>query len=977
MDFSNVKKITIPEGIVKNITNSSGQVIWKAGWTYTINLGAYITKLAYWTGNDTTKKYITTNTTVEVDSGDTLYISTTSDGCQVEPDTLQYHYTMSYVNSDITRTDEDDGGSVEVYGIATPSLQVYTLIGNYTNGSVTFRKNSVVVTQAEYGSSLTYTCTPNTGYQGGASGSLTLNNSDFSLNMSTHQATVSLGSASRITWSLSVTQSNYVTSWRYKIDSGSWVNKTGNYNITGIDYASSVTIEAFKPSDDAQYTYGSISGAGTFTYGVGRTTTLSCTRSNVMYTITWKYQISTTSGVQWTTSTTSYKYNATPNPSDVSSGIPSYVYSSKDAQDRQALTGYDSLAKVTASRTITAQYKWQYIIVTRGTRCTPSPNYSQESWVDSGTVITFTADSNCAFDSSGTATSTTTVTSAGLKSKTASYIYVTIGGTHCSANYSTGWISYNAKVTWTADAAYAFDTSNTTTTYDWVTTPGGTYSPNASYIKRYTLTISVTGSYGGYSVSRTSSPYQQASTGELSSGSTIYYGDVLSGSSSSGVQYGAWDCTPDDLTLPTGSWNGGATTSPSISLNARNTATANLYRRHSSNYNWVHLSSNWGINASTSLTDTGLDFDTTYYYHVARNQNRNYWVWSPSSSNYTGTNGVTGSVTASFTFTKGGTQTESNWIGGGETPISTGSQATYTVTWKYMQSYDNWTTATETYAYGSTPSRSDPGTVTSGNMRFVSNSWSDLSAIYSNRTITRNYTQQANISFSLSHCSSNVASGWQNVGTTITYTASNSWAFDSSGTTQVSTSVVSGGTYSKSAIWYYATITGTNCTTSRSSGWYNGNVTVYWDANKYYYFNLADIEVSQTINWPGTYGRTAHIMNSNNFNYGSGLLNMDHQLRNTSNFDEEEWVTYYQSIIYVKNQTNWNLHIVVGFQPYGTSSASVNYLPGSNGIGNVGQFSYETTDGYRSSTYITIILQKTNYPYEEITRFDVPIGSSC
>ena len=31
MDFSNVKKLTIPEGVVKNITNSSGQVIWKAG----------------------------------------------------------------------------------------------------------------------------------------------------------------------------------------------------------------------------------------------------------------------------------------------------------------------------------------------------------------------------------------------------------------------------------------------------------------------------------------------------------------------------------------------------------------------------------------------------------------------------------------------------------------------------------------------------------------------------------------------------------------------------------------------------------------------------------------------------------------------------------------------------------------------------------------------------------------------------------
>ena len=969
MDFSNVKKLTIPEGVVKNITNSSGQVIWKAGWTYTINLGAYITKLAYWTGNDTTKKYITSNTTVEVDSGDTLYISTTSDGCEVEPDTLQYHYTMSYVNSDITRTEVDDGGSVEVYGVATPSLQVYTLIGNYTNGSVTFKKNSVVVTQAEYGSSLTYTCSPNTGYQGSASGSLTLNDSDFSLDISTHQATVSLGSATRITWSLSVTQSNYITSWRYKIDSGSWVSKTGNYSISGIDYASSVTIEAFKPSDDAQYTYGSISGAGTFTYSSSHTTTLSCTRSDVMYTITWKYQVNIQNGHQWTTTTTSYKYNATPNPSDITSTPPTYVQDSSSAQERQMLTGWDSLAKVTSSRTITAQYKWQYYIYTSATRCTPSPEYSNWTWVDSGTVITFTANSNCAFNSNGSSTTTTTtVNSAGNKSATASYIYITIGGTHCSADYSTGWISYNAKVTWTANAAYAFNTSNGTTTYENVTSPGGTYSKSADYVKRYTLTISVNGSYGNYDVSRTSSPYAGASTGALSNGATIYYGDVLSGSSSNGIQYGSWDCTSGDLTLPTGSWNGGATTSPSISLTAKNSATANLYRRVSGSSNWTPLSSNWGTSATTSLTDTGLAFSTTYYYHVARYQNRSYWIWSKSSSNYTGTNGVSGNVTASFTFTKGSAQTESNWIGGGEVAISTGAQTTYTITWKYMSSYDNWTTTNQTYAYGSTPSRSLPSTVTSGYVRAVPTQWNDLSAVYSNRTITCDYQQQYYIVVSSSYCSCNRDTGWYNTGTSITWTANSSRAFDSSGTNTTTQTINSGGIYSATASYYYATFTGTNCWADHNSGWYTGSVRVYWYANQYYVFGLST-NTYQDISSPNTYSKTATVINSSFFTFGSTIDSDNRQYYTSSYWDDEEWATIYTTGVWVGNNSPYKVDVSVTF--------SGGWSAGKSSINANGDVRFLVSDySYHNGSSITVSLYQPG-TWTQITSFGVGMGSSC
>lgn len=118
MDFSNVKSITIPEGTVKQIQDSNGNILWKGSWTYTINIGDYVSTVRYkiGSGNWTT---ISASTTIEIDSGLTLYVQALS----YNTDTAQYHYTL--YNGDISRTEADDGGSVNVY--QTRQLQQYAV----------------------------------------------------------------------------------------------------------------------------------------------------------------------------------------------------------------------------------------------------------------------------------------------------------------------------------------------------------------------------------------------------------------------------------------------------------------------------------------------------------------------------------------------------------------------------------------------------------------------------------------------------------------------------------------------------------------------------------------------------------------------------------------------------------------------------------------------------------------------------------
>lgn len=185
------------------------------------------------------------------------------------------------------------------------------------------------------------------------------------------------------------------------------------------------------------------------------------------------------------------------------------------------------------------------------------------------------------------------------------------------------------------------------------------------------------------------------------------------------------------------------------------------------------------------------------------------------------------SDTAQYAYTGTPTLVDFNWVLSDTTSKTvsaggiTATERSYTITWKYLSAYpDTWTTTTETYKYGSTPSRTDASTVTSGTSRKVFTSWSTLSTVTGNRTITATYKTQYKPTISSSYCTANRSSGtWYDSGTVITWTANDNYSFGGSTLKDTTTaSITSGGTYSKAPGYVKCTISGTRCTPSKTSG---------------------------------------------------------------------------------------------------------------------------------------------------------------
>lgn len=385
---------------------------------------------------------------------------------RLTPNEYYYYNTTSYNHSNYYSsnfTRKDSGWTYSYPGwTATRSLsctpfnetiQAYSITGGtvyWSTSQITTSGGTTTLT-APYGSTVYWRIAASTGYNRPATyyGSMTLNSTNFTIGSTTTASTATyigtaINNCTRITWSLAVTQGNYIASWTYKIGSSSAVSKTSSYTITGIDYADSVVITATNQSE-APYNYGTPSGTGTFSYG-STSTSLSSTRT----------------------------------------------------------------------------------------------------------------------------------------------------------------------------------------------------------VKSYTLSITVTNpTYGTCSVSRTSSPYQGASTGILNSGATIYYGDVLVGTSAgNGVSYGAWNIT--SVTAPSVT-STGAATSGNITVKNEATGLATLYYNTSNATGGTSLGS---VASGGTKTQTGLSFGTTYYASASRERNRDKYTDSANSGNYTGTNGVTSNVSATFGFTR-------------------------------------------------------------------------------------------------------------------------------------------------------------------------------------------------------------------------------------------------------------------------------------------------------------------------------------
>ena len=442
------------------------------------------------------------------------------------------------------------------------------------------------------------------------------------------------------------------------------------------------TVKVTASSNDAQYTYSAVTIAESSIASVTAATTFTAynTRTLNSYTITWKYLSAYPD--TWTTATESYSYGATPSRtvSNVTSG-----------NARKVPTGWDNLAAVTGNRTITANYKTQVNATFSGTRCSAKIDNAAVSntWYDINKTITWTANPNCAFSSDGLTTTINDTISTQKTKYTASADYVNVTkltGTNCSTNFTTGWKSITDKITWTASTAYAFDTSNTTSKSVAVVPGENKYT--ASYVKRYTLTISATNaSYGTYSVSRTKSPYQGATTGALSNGATIFYGDVLTGTSSAkAVSYDGWSVT--SVTAPTATTTGDAT-SGNLTITNKSSYSATLYYNTS---NAVGGTSAGTAAANGSATVTGLEFNKQYYISARVSRTRTKHTYATDGTQYSGTNGVTGNVTATFKF-KDTTSTDTGTIDSSVVAAKTAAQNKYTVTFSIPSGqYGSWST---------------------------------------------------------------------------------------------------------------------------------------------------------------------------------------------------------------------------------------------------------------------------------------------
>ena len=448
--------------------------------------------------------------------------------------------------------------------------------------------------------------------------------------------------------------------------------------------------------------------------------------------------------------------------------------------------------------------------------------------------------------------------------KTAPYNWYnvrSVNGFNCSAytsssyeiEFRTGWHLAGTKIYWKAIGdAYAMTTSNETT-LSVEALPGN--NNRSAVVKRYKLTISATnGSYGTYSVSRTSSPYQGAATGALSNGDTIFYGDVLKGTSSAkAASYDNWNI--NSVPAPTFTTTGDAT-SGNLTITNKSSYQATLYYNTS---NAVGGTSAGTAAANGSKTVSGLSFNTQYYISARVSRTRTKYTYATDGDQYSGTNGVTGNVTATFKF-KYTTSTDTGTIDSSVVAAKTATQNQYTITWNYMSAYDSWTTATQSYSYGATPSRSLPDAVYNGSYRrFVALNWDDLSQVTGNRTITCTYKHQIYYGYDCINCEyySGTVAGWydgQALDYSTTFTSNSGYAFDSSGSLSKTYSGTVEGSYinpNASYIKITASSTNTNCFLSTRSGVISGSTTLWVTSSTtvYAYAKLKSFVYSVPSTW--------------------------------------------------------------------------------------------------------------------------------
>lgn len=117
-----------------------------------------------------------------------------------------------------------------------------------------------------------------------------------------------------------------------------------------------------------------------------------------------------------------------------------------------------------------------------GTNCTA--NKSNGSILKVGSTISYAANSNYSYTEHATTASNppdyTVALGTTSYSRSCDYVLITVSGTNCSANVANGYRKIGNEIIWTANTNYAFDSSGTKTASRVITGPG-TYSVSSTY----------------------------------------------------------------------------------------------------------------------------------------------------------------------------------------------------------------------------------------------------------------------------------------------------------------------------------------------------------------------------------------------------------------------------------------------------------------------------------------------------------------
>lgn len=345
-----------------------------------------------------------------------------------------------------------------------------------------------------------------------------------------------------------------------------------------------------------------------------------------------------------------------------------------------------------------------------------------------------------------------------------------------------GTIYYYDKLYWEATASTGYRITAVKGSGSPVTVSGAITGTTASGLtsERISGTISQgTLPAGVASITCYRKAYNENSFSEYT-GSTIYYGDQFYWTATAATEYNNPSLTYNNSSKVytwTGSQNGSinsvsaselsAGTRKSFTISFGTTANKSLYGSWSSSSQTAYYGDKITVSGN-SVICYKWDNNSTTRWTVTVSASSNTAEYTYSA--VTIAESSIASVTAAATFTAYNTRTLNS----------------YTITWKYMSAYGSWTTATESYNYSATPSRTLPDTVYSSNKRYVSLNWDDLGQVTGNRTITCNYKHQIYYDYNETRCKyrSGTTAGWYD-GTSLSYsttfTSDSGYAFNNSG----------------------------------------------------------------------------------------------------------------------------------------------------------------------------------------------------